>query len=84
MFGSKEKQKIDYESLSREDRKIYEMHKYLWRKGRARTQGRKTSQQLQNGVPCKLDVRGNAILDPLTQPINPKKKEDEVDPASID
>ena len=61
------------------------MHKYLWRKGRARTHGRKTSHQLQNGVPCKLDVRGNAILDPLTQPIAPKnKKEDEVDPASVD
>ena len=66
LFGSQKKPTIDYESLSREDRKLYEMHKYLKRKGRARTHGRKVSHQLQNGVPCKLDVRGNAILDPLT------------------
>ena len=43
------------------------------------------SRTLMNGVPCKLDNRDNAILDPLTQPVKTQSggKDEEIDPTSI-
>ena len=59
--------------------------KYLKQKKQNRDQGRNTKFTLKNGVPCKLDSRGNAIIDPLTQPskINKPGQDAEIDPTSI-
>ena len=58
---------------------------YLRQKRIQKSLGRAPTKILKNGVPCKLDSRGNAILDPITQPIKPKNaQEDEsADPESI-
>ena len=48
--------------------------------------GLATGQKLKNGVPCKLDARGNPVIDKLSQPSKPKGTDEdtEIDPASID
>lgn len=71
--------------MNLEEKAKVALMKYLKQKKRQRSQGRHVSQTLKNGVPCKLDNRGNAIIDPLTQPPKVMKagQESEIDPTSI-
>ena len=60
------------------------MIKYLRKKKLNKLQKKKNNSVLKNGVPCKLDSRGNAILNPLTQPLKLRSNDaDAVDPTSI-
>ena len=72
-------------TLNREEKAQRELMKYLVQKRKSRQRRSMPSRTLMNGVPCKLDNRGNAILDPLTQPVKTQSasKNEEIDPTSI-
>lgn len=72
-------------ALNREEKAQRELMKYLVQKRKSRQRRSMPASTLMNGVPCKLDDRGNAILDPLTQPVKTQSgsKDEEIDPTSI-